>query len=87
MRTIGEEIEIARTKKEQSENELKVLLNRKRDTERRERTHRLIERGAILESLVDGLDDLTNEQVQDLLIVALETEQARQHLRGLGVPL
>jgi len=87
MRTIEEEIEIARTEKGQAENQLKLLINRKRDTERRERTHRLIERGAILESLADGLDDLTNEQVRDLLIVALETEEARQHLRGLGVPL
>lgn len=35
----------------QLENRQKILLNRKHKEERRERTHRLIEQGAILESV------------------------------------
>lgn len=82
---IQEKIQSVKKELSQSENRLKVLENRKWDTERRERTHRLIERGAILESFASGLDKLTNEQVKELLAVALKNEEARQYLRGLGL--
>lgn len=45
----------------------KILLNRKRKEERRERTHRLIEQGAILESVFPEVAAMTGEQVKAFL--------------------
>jgi len=52
--SIHEQLETTKKELQQTENRLKILENRKHDVERRERTHRLIERGAMLESLVYG---------------------------------
>lgn len=51
----------------QLENRQKILLNRKTDTERKARTHRLIERGAILESIFPEIVPMTSEQVKAFL--------------------
>ena len=87
MPTTEEQIHAVKKELKQAQNRLKILENRERDIERRERTHRLIERGAILESLVPGLDKVRNEQVQQLLIVALRSRAAVEHLRSLGLGL
>lgn len=42
--------------------------------ERRERTHRLIERGAILESFIKDPEDLTNEQIIQILKKSMTTD-------------
>lgn len=52
----------------QLENRQKILLNRQRDAERRARTRRLIERGAILEGVFPLVPDLTGEEVKTFLI-------------------
>lgn len=59
----------------QLENRQKALLNKRRDAERRARTRRLIERGAIVEGVFSLAPDLSGEEVKGFLI-------ALSHLPG-----
>ncbi len=59
----------------QLENRQKILLNKQHDAQRRLRTRRLIERGAILEGVLPLTPDLPGEEVKALLI-------ALSHLPG-----
>ena len=52
----------------QLQNQQKILLNRKRSEERRERTHRLIGRGAILEAVFPAVVEMEGEEVKAFLI-------------------
>lgn len=52
----------------QLENRQKILLNRQNDAERRARTRRLIEHGAILESIFPALASLSGEEVRAFLL-------------------
>ena len=52
----------------QLQNQQKILLNRKRTEEHRARTHRLIERGAILEAVFPPVKEMDNEEVKAFLI-------------------
>lgn len=52
----------------QLENRQKILLNRQSDMERRARTRRLIEHGAILESVFPALVKLPGEEVKAFLL-------------------
>ena len=52
----------------QLQNQQKILLNRKRQEERRARTHRLVERGAILEAVFPPVVDMDGEEVKAFLI-------------------
>ena len=52
----------------QMQNRQKILLNRKRTEEHRARTHRLIERGAILEAVFPPIMDMDGEEVKAFLI-------------------
>jgi len=72
--------QIADTKNEirQDENLVNELLQKNHKQERNDRTHRLIERGAIAESLIIGANTLTNEQFKTLLSVGLHTGAARE---------
>ena len=67
MPTFKQEPEAVRVKIRQLENRQKILLNRKADAERKARTHRLIERGAILESVFPEIIPMTGEQVKVFL--------------------
>ena len=49
------------------ENRQKILLNRKTDAERKARTRRLIEYGAILESIFPATTAMTGEEVKAFL--------------------
>ena len=51
----------------QLENRQMILLNKKADAERKARTHRLIEHGAILESVFPEIISMTGEQVKAFL--------------------
>jgi len=51
----------------QLENQRKQLVQQQKAAERKARTKRLIERGAILESFIPNVDALDNEQVKGLL--------------------
>lgn len=52
----------------QLENRQKILLNRQNDAERRARTRRLIEHGAILESVFPAISAMTGEEVKAFLL-------------------
>ena len=53
---------------EQLQNRQKILLNRKTDTERRARTRRLIEHGAVLESIFPATAAMTGEEAKAFLL-------------------
>ena len=61
------ELEKAMQKKEQPEHHMSRLLNRDKQAERKARTRRLIERGAILESVFPETADLSGEEVKAFL--------------------
>ena len=44
---------------------------------RKERTHRLITRGAILESLIENAEELTDEEIK----ILLENQQIQKNLK------
>ena len=52
----------------QLENRQKILFNKQTDAERRARTRRLIEHGAILESVFPSLAGLPGEEVKSFLL-------------------
>ena len=52
----------------QYQNRQKILLNKKRTEEHRARTHRLIERGAILEAVFFAIVEMEGEEVKAFLI-------------------
>jgi hypothetical protein len=70
-KTKTEKIEGIQTQIQQLENQRKKLIQEQKKQERATRTRRLIERGAILESLIPGAGELTNEQIKSLLVKAL----------------
>lgn len=59
--------EKVKTEIRQLENRQKILLNRKTDAERKARTRRLIEHGAILESIFPAATAMTGEEVKAFL--------------------
>ena len=73
-KTINEKITETQAKITQYENQKKRLIQEYKDQERKDRTRRLIERGAIAESLIDGAETLTNEQFKSILETALNAE-------------
>ena len=59
--------EKVKTEIRQLENRQKILLNRKTDAERKARTRRLIEHGAILESIFPATTVMTGEEAKAFL--------------------
>ena len=66
-KTLAEQITLAKEDIRQGENKLKLLNQKQKEQERKARTKHLIERGAILESLIDGAADLDNERIKAIL--------------------
>ena len=58
----------------QINNRIKIITNLERDAERRERTHRLIEKGAIIESLFPHTADMSGEEFKAFLLHLLDEE-------------
>ena len=58
-KTLNEQIELAQQEIRQRENRLKELLQKQKVQERKERTHRLCERGGYLESMLPESISLT----------------------------
>lgn len=58
----------------QLNNRIKIITNRERDAERRERTYRLIEKGAIIESLLPATITLSGEEFKAFLLHLLDEE-------------
>lgn len=74
LQKVKAEIESKQEQKETYEKKLVQLQNREKQLkkmasikERKKRNHRLIERGAILESFVEGASDKSNEEIKNIL--------------------
>ena len=75
------EIEDGKKKIRQFENREKMLRQKLSKEERRTRSHRLIVRGAVFESIVPEAKGMTDEETAALLRLALTSEPAREFLR------
>ena len=75
------EIEDSKKKIQQYENREKVLRQKLSQEERRTRSHRLIVRGAVFESIVPEAKDMTDEEAAALLRLALTSQPAREFLQ------
>ena len=75
--------ELVRTQKKirQFENREKMLRQKLSKEERRTRSHRLIVRGAVFESIVPEAKDMTDEEAAALLRLALTSEPVREYLK------
>ena len=82
MKKLNEQIAKAKEDIRQHENKVKQLVQKQKEQERKERTRRLIERGAILESLIDEPTAITNEQIKTLLQSVLTSAAAREKLNA-----
>ena len=82
-KTLNEQIESAQQEIRQRENRLKELLQKQKVQERKERTHRLCERGGYLESILPESVSLTAEQFKSFLDKTLLTDFARRTLVGM----
>jgi len=58
----------AEKKLRQLQNRQKILQNRISDAERRARTHRLIEHGAVLENIFPQIVSMSSEEVKEFLL-------------------
>ena len=65
----------------QEKNQEKKILKQDIVKRRKERTHRLITRGAILESLIENAEELTDEEIKILLEEATKTKEFKETLR------
>ena len=74
------EIEDGKKKIRQFENREKMLRKLSKE-ERRTRSHRLIVRGAVFESIVPEAKNMTDEEAAALLRLALTSELVREFLR------
>ena len=63
---------------QQLENRQKILLNKQWGEERRARTHRLIEHGAILESIFPATVTMTGGEVKALLLALSRLPGAKE---------
>ena len=75
------EIEDGKKKIRQFENREKMLRQKLSREERRTRSHRLIVRGAVFESIVQEAKTMTDEEAAALLRLALTSEPVREFLR------
>ncbi len=85
---VKHEIENILVEKEKCELELEQLKNQEKKIlkqdivkKRKERTHRLITRGAILESLIENAEELTDEEIKILLEEATKTKEFKETLK------
>ena len=75
------EIEDGKKKIRQFENREKVLRQKLSKEERRTRSHRLIVRGAVFESIVPEAKNMSDEEAKAFLRLILTSETAREFLR------
>ena len=65
----------------QLKNQEKKILKQDIVKRRKERTHRLIIRGAILESFIENAEELTDEEIKILLEEATKTKEFKETLK------
>ena len=75
------EIEDGKKKIRQLENREKMLRQKLSKEERQTRSHRLIVRGAVFESIVPEAKGMTDEEAAALLRIALTSQPAREYLK------
>ena len=75
------EIEDRKKKIRQLENREKMLRQKLSKEERRTRSHRLIVRGAVFESIVPEAKNMSDEEAKAFLRLILTSETAREFLR------
>ena len=78
---IKDKIDDTEERLRQLKNQEKKILKQDIIKRRKERTHRLITRGAILESLIENAEELTDEEIKILLEEATRTKEFKETLR------
>ena len=81
---IKDKIDDTEERLRQLKNQEKKILKQDIVKKRKERTHRLITRGAILESLIENAAELTDEEIKILLEEATKTKEFKKTLRLIG---
>lgn len=81
---IKDKIDDTEERLRQLKNQEKKILKQDIVKRRKERTHRLITRGAILESLIENAEELTDEEIKILLEEATRTKEFKETLRLIG---
>ncbi len=82
-RSFEERFAEKRALREQIDKQMQQMLQQHKAKERKARTRRLIEFGAILESRIDGANDLTKEQIRLFLDKTVQTPYARKILSDI----
>ncbi|SFN26608.1 Protein of uncharacterised function (DUF3847) [Peptostreptococcus anaerobius] len=78
---IKDKIDNTEERLRQEKNQEKKILKQDIVKRRKERTHRLITRGAILESLIENVEELTDEEIKILLEEATKTKEIKETLK------
>ena len=78
---IKDKIDVTEERLRQLKNQEKKILKQDIIKRRKERTHRLITRGAILESLIANAEELTDEEIKILLEEATKTKEFKETLK------
>ena len=78
---IKDKIDNTEERLRQLKNQEKKILKQDVVKRRKERTHRLITRGAILESLIENAEELTDEEIKILLKEATETKEFKETIK------
>ncbi|MDK7755931.1 MAG: DUF3847 domain-containing protein [Peptoniphilus harei] len=78
---IKDKIDDTEERLRQLKNQEKKILKQDIIKRRKERTHRLITRGAILESLIKNAEELTDEEIKILLEEATKTKEFKETLK------
>ena len=78
---IKEKINDTEERLRQLKNQEKKILKQDIIKRRKERTHRLITRGAILESLIENAEELTDEEIKILIEEATKTKEFKETLK------
>ena len=78
---IKDKIDDTEQRLRQLKNQEQKILKQDIVKRRKERTHRLITRGAILESLIENAEEVTDEEIKILLEEATNTKEFKETLR------
>ena len=81
---IKDKIDDTEERLRQLKNQENKILKQDIVKKRKERTHRLITRGAILESLIENAEELTDEEIKILLEEVTKTKEPKETLRIIG---
>ena len=78
---IKDKIDDTEERLRQEKNQEKKILKQDIEKRRKERTHRLITRRPILESLIENSEELTDEEIKILLEEATKTKEFKETLK------